>query len=128
MFNLAQAYKWGRGVPQDFARAELLYAKAAQQGHLAAADNYGLLLFQRGQQAAAMPYIRAASDRGDARAQYLLGLAYFNAEFVGKDWVRAYALESLASQPMNGQSRTSDLETKDTGRSALMTKMSSQET
>ena len=56
-FNLAQAYKWGRGVPQDFARAELLYAKAAQQGHLAAADNYGLLLFQRVQQAAAMPYI-----------------------------------------------------------------------
>lgn len=101
-FNLAQAFKWGRGVPQDFARAELLYAKAAQQGHLAAADNYGLLLFQRGQQAAAMPYIRAASDRGDARAQYLLGLAYFNAEFVGKDWIRAYALESLASQPMNG--------------------------
>lgn len=101
-FNLAQAYKLGRGVPQDLSRAEMLYAKAASQGHLQAGDNYGLLLFQRGQHAAALPYIRAASDRGDARAQYVLGLAYFNADGVNKDWVRAYALESLAAQPTSG--------------------------
>jgi len=101
-FNLAQAYKLGRGVPQDLTRAEMLYAKAATQGHLQAGDNYGLLLFQRGQHAAALPYIRAASDRGDPRSQYLLGLAYFNADGVNKDWVRAYALESLAAQPTSG--------------------------
>lgn len=101
-FNMAQAYKLGRGVPQDLTRAEMLYAKAAAQGHLQAGDNYGLLLFQRGQHAAAMPYIRAASDRGDPRSQYLLGLAYFNADGVNKDWVRAYALESLAAQPTSG--------------------------
>lgn len=101
-FNLAQAYKLGRGVPQDLTRAEMLYAKAASQGHLQAGDNYGLLLFQRGQHAAALPYIRAASDRGDPRSQYLLGLAYFNADVVNKDWVRAYALESLAAQPTSG--------------------------
>lgn len=101
-FNLAQAYKLGRGVPQDLTRAEMLYAKAASQGHLQAGDNYGLLLFQRGQHAAALPYIRAASDRGDPRSQYLPGLAYFNADVVNKDWVRAYALESLAAQPTSG--------------------------
>ncbi|MDR6709453.1 MULTISPECIES: SPOR domain-containing protein [unclassified Novosphingobium] len=101
-FNMAQAYKLGRGVPQDLTRAEMLYAKAAAQGHLQAGDNYGLLLFQRGQHAAALPYIRAASDRGDPRSQYLLGLAYFNADGVNKDWVRAYALESLAAQPTSG--------------------------
>lgn len=101
-FNMAQAYKLGRGVPQDLTRAEMLYARAAAQGHLQAGDNYGLLLFQRGQHAAALPYIRAASDRGDPRSQYLLGLAYFNADTVGKDWVRAYALESLAAQPTSG--------------------------
>ncbi|NOW47062.1 tetratricopeptide (TPR) repeat protein [Novosphingobium sp. SG751A] len=101
-FNMAQAYKLGRGVPQDLTRAEMLYAKAAAQGHLQAGDNYGLLLFQRGQHAAALPYIRAASDRGDPRSQYLLGLAYFNADGVNKDWVRAYALESLAAQPSSG--------------------------
>ncbi|WDF73522.1 SPOR domain-containing protein [Novosphingobium sp. KACC 22771] len=101
-FNMAQAYKLGRGVPQDLTRAEMLYAKAAAQGHLQAGDNYGLLLFQRGQHAAALPYIRAASDRGDPRSQYLLGLAYFNADGVNKDWVRAYALENLAAQPTSG--------------------------
>lgn len=101
-FNLGQAYKMGRGVPQDLAKAELLYAKAAAQGHLQASDNYGLLLHQRGQHAAAMPYIEAAADRGDPRAQYLLGLSFFNADGVGKDWVRAYALVSLAAQPPSG--------------------------
>lgn len=101
-FNLAQAYKLGRGVPQDLTRSELLYAKAAAQGHLQAGDNYGLLLFQRGQHAAALPYIRSAAERGDPRAQYLLGLAYFNADGVSKDWVRAYALENLAAQPTSG--------------------------
>jgi cell division septation protein DedD len=97
-FNLGQAYKWGKGVPQDLTRAELLFARAAARGHADAADNYGLLLFQRGQHAQAMPYIQAAADRGEKRALYLLGIAHFNGENVPKDWVRAYALETLAAQ------------------------------
>jgi hypothetical protein len=97
-FNLAQAYKLGRGVPRDLARAESLYAAAAAKGHLQASDNYGLLLFQRGERERAMPYVRAAAGRGDARAQYILGLALFNGDGVPKDWVRAYALVSLAQQ------------------------------
>ncbi|MCW1427677.1 SPOR domain-containing protein [Novosphingobium sp. JCM 18896] len=98
MFNLGQAYKLGRGVPVDLAKAEDLFGKAAAKGHIQAADNYGLLLFQRGEQARAMPYIKAASDRGDPRSQYLLGIAHFNGDNVAKDWVRAYALVSLAQQ------------------------------
>ena len=97
-FNLAQAYKLGRGVPRDLAKAETLYASAAAKGHLQASDNYGLLLFQRGERARAMPYVRAAADRGDARAQYILGLALFNGDGMAKDWVRAYAYVSLAQQ------------------------------
>ncbi len=97
-FDLGQAYKLGRGVPADLAKAEELFAKAAAQGHLQAADNYGLLLFQRGERARAMPYIKAAADRGDPRSQYLLGVAHFNGDNVDKDWVRAYALVSLAQQ------------------------------
>jgi TPR repeat protein len=96
-FNLGQAYKWGKGVPQDLTRAEVLFAKAAQRGHTGAADNYGLLLFQRGQHAQAIPYIQAAADRGES-ALYLLGIAHFNGENVPKDWVRAYALETLSAQ------------------------------
>ena len=48
LFNLGQAYKLGKGVPQDLAKAESLFAQAAGMGHMQAADNYGLLLFQRG--------------------------------------------------------------------------------
>lgn len=97
-FNLAQAHKLGRGVPVDLAKAEDLFARAAAQGHLQAADNYGLLLFQRGERVRAMPYIKSAAERGDPRSQYLLGIAHFNGDNVDKDWVRAYALVSLAQQ------------------------------
>ena len=48
LFNLAQAYRLGRGVPEDLKQAEALYARAAAKGHIKAADNYGLLLFQDG--------------------------------------------------------------------------------
>jgi TPR repeat protein len=96
-FNMAQAYRLGRGVERDQKQAEILYAKAAAQGHLKAADNYGLLLFQDGRRAEAMPYVQAASDRGDPRAQYLLGIAHFNGDIVAKDWVRAYALLTLSN-------------------------------
>lgn len=97
LFNLAQAYRLGRGVEADINRARELYAEAADKGHIKAADNYGLLLFQQGEQTSAMPLIRAAADRGDPRAQYVLGLAHFNADYAQKDWVRAYALMTLAN-------------------------------
>lgn len=98
MFNLGQAYKLGKGVPQDLTKAEELFGRAAALGHLQASDNYGLLLFQRGEKVRALPFIRAAADRGDPRAQYLLGIAHFNGDLVPKDWPRAYALLSLARQ------------------------------
>lgn len=98
LFNLGQAHKLGKGYPRDLAKAEDLFARAAAQGHLQAGDNLGLLLFQRGEKARAMPYLRAAADRGDSRAQYLVGLALFNGDTVAKDWPRAYALVSLARQ------------------------------
>lgn len=95
-FHLAQAYRLGRGVSRDLARAEALFAQAAAKGHLEAADFYGLMLFDRGDRTAAMPYVRAAAERGDARAQYLMGIAHFNGDLAAKDWVRAYALMTLA--------------------------------
>ena len=95
-FRLGQAYRLGKGAEQDLTKSEEMFAKAASQGHREAADNYGLLLFHRGEKKQALRYLRSASDRGDARAQYLLGLAYFNADNVERDWPRAYALVNLA--------------------------------
>jgi TPR repeat protein len=97
LFNLAQAYRLGRGVDVDNVRARKLYEEAASLGHVKAADNYGLMLFQEGEQERAMPMIRAASERGDPRAQYVLGLSHFNADYAPRDWVRAYALMTLAN-------------------------------
>ena len=97
MFNLGQAYRLGRGVVANTARAEALYARAAAAGHVQAADTYGLMLFQDGRREAALPYIKDAALRGDPRAQYLLGIAYFNGDLVEKDWIKAYALTMLAS-------------------------------
>ncbi len=97
LFNLAQAYRLGRGVTADSAKAREFYAAASAKGHLKAADNYGLLLFQEGEQEKAMPLVRAAAERGDPRAQYVLGLAHFNGDYAPRDWVRAYALMTLAN-------------------------------
>jgi len=97
MFNLAQAYRLGRGVPVDLARAEALYLRAAQAGHVAAADTYGLMLFQDGRRAESLPFVEDAARRGDPRARYLLGIAHFNGDLVPLDWERAYALLTLAN-------------------------------
>jgi cell division septation protein DedD len=97
-FNLGQAYRLGKGVDTDLGKAESLFAKAASHGLIQASDNYGLLLFDRGQRVQALPYLRASASRGDARAQYLLAISRFNGDYETKDWVRAYALMTLAHQ------------------------------
>ena len=96
-FNLAQAYKLGKGAAPDLARAEALYLKAAQQGHLQAADTYGLLLFQTGRREAAMAWLVPSAERGEPRAQYVLAVAHYNGDLVTQDPVRAYALMTRAS-------------------------------
>lgn len=96
-FNMGQAYKLGRGVPADLKIAEDWYRKAALQGHLQAEDNYGLVMFQNGDRQRALPYIEKSANRGEPRAQYILGTALFNGDMVKKDWPRAYALMMRAS-------------------------------
>lgn len=97
-FNMGQAYKLGRGVPPDLKVAEDWYRRAAQQGHLQAEENYGLILFQNGDRQKALPLIQKSADRGDPRAQYILATALFNGDITKKDWPRAYALMTRASQ------------------------------
>lgn len=96
-FNIGQAYKLGRGVPVDLAQAEQWYRRAADQGHLQAEDNLGLVLFTANRREEAMTYIMRASDRGEPRAQYVLGTAHFNGDLAERDWARAYALTKRAS-------------------------------
>ena len=96
-FDLGQAYKLGRGVPADLAKARELYGVAAKAGHAEGAADYGLLLFQNGQRAAAMPWIMQASEAGDPRAQYVYATALFNGDFVPRNPPKAFALMSRAA-------------------------------
>ena len=74
-FNLAQAYRLGRGVPQNLNLAEQWFERAARQRHEQAGASLGLLLFQNGRAREAMPWLQAAAQRGDPRAQYVFGTA-----------------------------------------------------
>jgi TPR repeat protein len=102
-FNLGQAYKLGRGVPLDLNLALDWYRKAAQHTPplAEAQDAYGLLLFQSGKRQESLPYLQQSASRGDPRAQYVLGTAYFNGDLVAKDPVKAYAYMTRASASGN---------------------------
>lgn len=106
-FNMGQAAKLGRGVPADMNAAIDWYRKAAAQGHTRAEDNLGLLMFQQGDRAGAMPYLQRAAARGEPRAQYVVGTALFNGDLLPKDWVRAYAFMTRAATSGLAQATTS---------------------
>jgi TPR repeat protein len=111
-FNLGQAYRLGKGVPQDMA-GRILFRPRRRKGHPQAGDNYGIVLFQSGRQTEALPWLNTAADRGEPRAMYILGMPRFNGDYVGKDWVRAYALMTRAAASGPPQATTS-LATMDT--------------
>jgi uncharacterized protein len=96
-FNMGQAYKLGRGVKADLDVAADWYLRAARQNHVQAADSYGHLMHYRGKVTEALPYLQAASDRGEPRSQYLLATELFNGTNMTKDWVKAYAYMTRAS-------------------------------
>jgi TPR repeat protein len=106
-FNMGQAYKLGRGVKTNPGAAIDWYRKAAAQGHSRAEDNLGLLMFQQGDRAGALPYLQRAADRGEPRAQYIVGTALFNGDLAAKNWVRAYALMTRASDSGLAQAKAS---------------------
>lgn len=96
-FNLAQAYKLGRGVPVDPALAESWFRRAALQGHQQAETNYGIALFEADRKAEAAPWLEKAVARFEPRAQLVLGTMLFNGDGVKRDYPRAYALMTRAS-------------------------------
>ena len=107
-FNLAQAYKLGRGVPVDLGLAEEWYRKAAVRGHTQAEDAYGLTLFQNNKRDEAVRWLERSAGRAEPRAQLVLGTMFFNGDAVKKDWVRAYALVCRAAAsglPQGGQTQ-----------------------
>jgi TPR repeat protein len=79
-YNIGRMYAYGRGVPQDYAKALDWYRKSAVQGHLSAINNIGRL-YQNGlgvgqDDATAVRWYRLAAEGGDGVAQYNLGSMY----------------------------------------------------
>lgn len=96
-FNLAQAYRLGKGVPISLASAQQWYEVAARKGHVDAATSLGILLFQNGNRTGAMRWLKQAADAGEPRAALLFGTALYNGDGITADPVNAYAYVSIAA-------------------------------
>jgi cell division septation protein DedD len=96
-FNIAQAYRLGRGVPTNLAAAQTWFERAANQGHVDAETTLGLLLFQNGEQAAGIKWLKKAATSGEPRALLVYGTALVNGDGVSQDPVLGYAYVSRAA-------------------------------
>src|SRR4051794_28220286 len=96
-FNLGQAYRLGRGVPTNIAAATTWFQRAAAKGHVDAETTLGLLLFGNGDQAGGLKWLKAAAEKGEARALLVYGTALINGDGVTRDPVLGYAYVSRAA-------------------------------
>ncbi len=96
-FNLGQAYRLGKGVAADSGEAKKWFERAARAGHLDAQVSLGLLLFDSGDRATALDWLKRAADRGEPRALLVTGTALFNGDGMKRDPVLGYAHVSRAA-------------------------------
>ena len=108
-FNLATAYEFGIGVPQDHAQAVYWYQKAAEQGLAVAQSNLGVM-YAEGKGIArdlaqAVYWYEQAARQGDAKAQNNLGAEYYRGRVIARDDVLAYKWWSLAARQGNANAQ-----------------------
>lgn len=99
-FTLGRVYETGRGVKTNLSTARDWYLKAADQGHVAAAFNLGMIEAQSGTREGyghAARWFDQAARRGLADAQFNLGMLYAQGLGIGRDPVEAYAWFSAAA-------------------------------
>lgn len=104
-FNLGQAYRLGRGVRTNLAAAKVWFERAASKGHVDAQTTLGLMLFQNGEQADGLKYLKAAAEQGEPRAMLVYGTALFNGDGTTQDPVLGYAYVSRAAAQGLGPAR-----------------------
>lgn len=96
-FNMGQAYRLGRGVLVDLGTAQTWLEQAARKDHVDAQTTLGLLLFQNGNQAEGLKWLKLGSEKGDPRAMLVYGTALFNGDGVPQDPVLGYAYVSRSA-------------------------------
>jgi len=89
-FNLGQAYRLGRGVPQDMAAAQGWFERAARKGHVDAQATLGMMLFQSGNQTGGLRWLKMAAIAGEPKAMLVYGSALFNGEGAPRDPLLGY--------------------------------------
>jgi len=97
-FNLGQAYRLGRGVGQDYAAAQGWFEIAARKGHVDAEATLGLMLFQTGNQAGSLRWLKKAALKGEPRAMLVYGTAMFNGDGMPRDPLLGYRLVMGAAE------------------------------
>jgi hypothetical protein len=102
LYTLAFMYMLGNGVPADLAKADALIRRAADlyypdallmaagQGFRKDADAAGI--------ARALTYLHVATERGDARAMFVLGKARLDGRLVPQDFTQAFTWLQKASR------------------------------
>lgn len=96
-FNLGQAYRLGRGVPTSLSAAKTWLERAANADHVDAQATLGLLLFQNGDQAEGLKWLKMAAEKGEPRALLVYGTALFNGDGVTQNPILGYAYVSRAA-------------------------------
>lgn len=100
-YDVAQLYRRGQGVKQDFAQAARWYRVAAERSHPVAQYNLAVLYtIGRGvpvDMAEARHWYRSAGEQGYAAAQYNLAVLYASGKGGPVDMVQAYLWFELAA-------------------------------
>lgn len=105
-FNMAQAYRLGRGVKANSATARTMMEKAAAQGHLVARTTLGLLLIRDGAQLDGLKWLKGAAEDGEPRAMLVYGTALINGDGVTQDRMLGYAFVRRSAEKGLRSART----------------------
>jgi len=98
---LGEAYRNGRGVPEDYKEAAKWFTKAAEQGDADAQYNLGIM-YDNGRgvpkdDKEAVKWYRKSAEQGYADAQYNLGVMYSKGDGVPESYVQTYAWFNIAA-------------------------------
>ena len=96
-FNLAQAYRLGRGVPINLAAAQTWYERAAESGHPNAQTMLGAMLFENGNRTGGLRWLKRAAESGELNGLLMYGTALFNGDGLPQDPILGYAYVSRAA-------------------------------
>jgi hypothetical protein len=89
----------------DLGTAQTWLEQAARKDHVDAQTTLGLLLFQNGNQAEGLKWLKMGSEKGDPRAMLVYGTALFNGDGVAQDPVLGYAYVSRSAAQGLGPAR-----------------------